>query len=158
MNSTVSISFECTPLRSVARWDSPPDATREQRLLIARIKEAARLHGLHNSFYLSDGVCEFRLTNALGLGAVAFRFEGTVLTDSHDRTARFTDLMVTLYEETCDWLTAAAVEWLKETVVRAVKAEFDRYIASGDLERTRQRLERIEAEMAESGGFVTMGI
>ena len=48
------------------------------------------------------------------------------------------------------------VKWISETVSKAVVVEFDRYIAAGDLEQTKQRLQRIQEESDESGGFVGM--
>ena len=59
---------------------------------------------------------------------VAFRLEGTVLTDSDDRVTLSADLEVELHSETCDWLTEPAVAWFRETVTRAVIVEFNRYI------------------------------
>ena len=63
MPDYVDISFECLPLRSVARFDVPLDATDELTAKIERIKSAATKHGRHNSYYLHDGSCVFHLTN-----------------------------------------------------------------------------------------------
>jgi hypothetical protein len=41
-------------------------------------------------------------------------------------------------------------------VQEAVKIEFDRYIAAGDLQATRDRIEQITAESDEAGGFLGM--
>jgi hypothetical protein len=158
MSTPVAVSFECTPLRSIARWGVSPDVTPDQQEALARLRKAAQRHGLHNSYYLSSGHCEFHLTNDPQVGLLAFRFEGTVLTDPHDRRTRALDLHVELAAEVCEWLTASAVRWFRETVVQAVRVEFDRYIDSGDLEAARQRLARIEAEMADGGGFAGMGV
>ena len=46
------------------------------------------------------------------------------------------------------------MKWFADTVPKAVLVEFDRYIQAGDLAQTMQRLERIQAESDESGGFV----
>jgi hypothetical protein len=158
MSHSVSISFDCTPLRSIARWDVPLDVAPDQEENRARMRRAAERHGLHNSYYLSKGYCEFHLTNDPDVGWLAFRFEGTVLTDPHDHRTRALDLSVELDGAVCDWLTASAVEWFRETVVQAVRTEFDRYIDSSDPERTRQRLEHVEVEMVGCGGFVGMGV
>ena len=77
---------------------------------------------------------------------VCFAFQGTVLTDAEDRKTIGSDLQIELESETCPWLTAEAVTWLKETVEQAVRIEFDRYIAAGDLQRTIDRLQRLEVE------------
>jgi hypothetical protein len=158
MSTPVAVSFECTPLRSIARWDVAPDVALVQQRDLARMRRAAQRHGLHNSYYLSNGYCEFRLTNDPEVGLLAFRFEGTVLTDPDDRRTRSLDLSVELDAGVCEWLTASAVDWFRETVIQAVRVEFDRYIDSGDLAPGRQRLERIEAEMVNCGGFVGMGV
>jgi hypothetical protein len=158
MSPSVSISFDCTPLRSIARWDDPLDVAPGQQEILARMRRAAQRHGLHNSYYLSNGNCEFHLTNDPEIGLLAFRFEGTVLTDPHDCQTHLLDLSVELDGAVCDWLTASAVAWFRETVVQAVRTEFNRYIQSSDLERTRQRLENVEAEMVGCGGFVGMGV
>ena len=46
--------------------------------------------------------------------------------------------------------------WFRETVPRAVMVEFDRYIAVGDLKQTIERVEKIQAESDQHGGFVGM--
>ena len=60
--------------------------------------------------------------------------------------------------ETCDWLTEPIVRWFAETVARAVRVEFDRYIAAGDLRKTIERMERLQAESDDQGGFIGMGM
>jgi hypothetical protein len=158
MQPHVEIAFDCYPLRSIARFDVPIDALPEQQALGLRIRRAAAKHGLHNTFYLCNARCVFRLTNHAQTGMVEFAFEGTVLTDAQDRHALQCDLAVDLQAEVCPWLTAAAVGWLADTVREAVKIEFDRYIAAGDLERTITRLERLQAESDAGGGFLGMGL
>jgi hypothetical protein len=158
MGTSVSISFECKPLRSITRWDVPLDAAEEQQQAQARVRQAAQRHGLHNSYYLSNGFCECHLTNDPAVGLLVFRFEGTVLTDQNDRRTHSLDLHVQLDAEICDWLTAPAVEWFRESVRQAVRVEFDHYIESRDLERARQRLDHIEADMVDCGGFVAVGV
>jgi len=154
----VSISFNCTPLRSIQRWDIPLDASPEFRERCQRIQRALDVHGAHNSYYLYDGRCEYYLTNDASVGTLAFRFEGTVLTDTEDAKTQLTQLYVELESETCDWLNPAVIAWYRETVARAVKIEFDRYIATRDPDRTRLRLESIQEQCNAQGGFVAMGL
>lgn len=156
--SSVEISFDCLPLRSVGRFDVPVDATPNQQALCERLKHAAHKHGLFNTFYLCQARCIFHFTNQPDIGMVQFRFEGTVLTDPSDRKTIACDLVVELEKETCDWLTAPAVDWLKETVSEAVKIEFDRYIEAGDLQKTIQRIERLQNETDARGGYMGMGL
>jgi hypothetical protein len=158
MAQTVEISFTCIPLRSVGRFDPPLDATDEQRKLSAELHRAVDIHGAHNAFFLCSGQCIFRFTNDPALGMVQFAFRGTVLTDADDRRAIGSDLSVELQCETCHWLTATAVAWLKQTVEQAVRVEFDRYIAAGDLQKTVDRLDRLEAETDANRGYLGMGL
>jgi hypothetical protein len=154
----VSISFNCTPLRSIQRWDIPLDASPEFHERCQRIQHALDVHGAHNSYYLHDGLCEYHLTNDSSVGTLAFRFEGTLLTDAEDAKTRLAQLYVELESETCDWLSPAVIAWYRETVARAVKIDFDRYIATRDPSRTRLRLEIIEQQCNAQGGFVAMGL
>ena len=85
-----------------------------------------------------------------------FRFEGTLFTDSDDKSTERCDLTVELQRETCDWLTEPVVNWFAESVRRAVCVEFDRYIAAGDLDQTRNRIAKLQAASDEAGGFVGM--
>lgn len=158
MNSPVEISFDCLPLRSIGRFDIPVDASPEYAAFCERLKHAAAKHGLHNSYYLHNAKCIFRLTNHPQIGLLTFRFEGTVLTDPEDRNSLSCDLQTRLDQETCDWLTEPVVAWFAETVARAVRVEFDRYIAAGDLQRTLQRSEQTQAESDARGGFMGMGL
>jgi hypothetical protein len=154
----VEISFECLPLRAIARFDVPMDASPEYRARVERIKQASVKHGLYNSYYLHDARCVFHLTNDPQVGMLEFEFEGTVLTDSEDRKSLDCDLTSGLAGETCDWLTEPAVAWFRETIGRAVLVEFDRYIAAGDLRRTIERLARFDAESEARGGYLGMGL
>jgi len=158
MSQTVDIAFECLPLRSVGRFDAPMDAAPELAAFCQRLRQAAQQHGLHNTYYLHQGRCTFRLTNDQQVGMVEFAFEGVVLTDGEDLKTLKCDLTVELGREVCEWLTAAAVAWLAETVRQAVRIEFDRYIAAGDLQRTIERTERLRAESDACGGFLGMGL
>lgn len=158
MSPAVEISFECLPLRSLGRLDVPLDASPAFAEQCRRIKRAAEKHGLHNSYYLRDGRCVFRLTNDAQLGLLEFRFEGTVLTDAEDLKTLTADLHVELARETCDWLTEPVVAWFRQTVSHAVVVEFDRFIASGDLQKAVARLARLQAATDAQGGFLGMGL
>jgi hypothetical protein len=154
----VTITFECTPLRSVPRLDIPLDASPGYRRRLERMQRSVGNHGTRNSYYLTDGGCTFRLTNDPAVGWVQFSFEGTVLTDDADARTIGSDLEIALVRETCDWLTQPAVEWLRLSVKHAVESEFDRYIAAGDLSRALERLAREQAAIDASGGFLGMNL
>lgn len=156
MTRWVEITFDCVPLRSIVRWDVPLDASAAYRELCQRVKSAAAKHGAHNTYYLHNARCVFHLTNRPERGMIEFRFEGVVITDSTDCQTVGCDLDVCLLRETCDWLTAPAVDWLHETVRRAVQTEFDRYIETGDLDKTRRRIEQLERASDQGGGFLGM--
>jgi len=155
---TVSISFECTPLRSVARLDIPLDASPVYRARLERLQRAVARHGTRNTYYLTDGSCGFQFTNDPAVGWVHFTFSGTVLTDDADARTIGSDLEITLERETCDWLTQPAVEWLGLSVKHAVEVEFDRYIAAGDLSRALERLAREQAASDAAGGYLGMNL
>jgi len=154
----VAIAFECTPLRSVPRLDIPLDASPGYRARLERMQRAVAAHGTRNAYYLTDGSCTFRFTNQPEAGWARFRFEGTVFTDERDLVTSGSDLAIGLDVETCDWLTQPAVEWLGVSVKHAVEAEFDRYIAAGDLAKARERLAREQARIDEAGGFLGMNL
>ena len=152
----VDIEFDCLPLRSVGRVDVPLDASPVFQAKCERIKQALQKHGTHNSFYLHNASCKFFLTNDENFGSVEFLFEGTVLTDEADQQAVASDIQVTLERETCDWLTEPVVNWFRESVARAVRVEFNRYIAAGDLQKTLERLKKIREESDAHGGYMGM--
>jgi hypothetical protein len=152
----VEIVFDCLPLRTVSRVDVPIDASPKLAAKMLRIKAAIEKHGTLNSYYLHAATCTFYLTNDPLQGMVQFSFEGTVLTDTHDVEARSADLTVTLARETCSWINQTIVDWLSETVPRAVLVEFNRYIRAGDLTQAIQRIEKIQKASDEAGGFVGM--
>jgi len=156
MNRWVDISFDCLPLRSVTRLDIPLDASPKFRAKCERIKQAIETHGTHNTYYLHQAHCAFHLTNDPNVGMVRFFFEGTIFTDHTDARAEHAHLTVTLDGETCEWLTPSDLEFLSRSVTPAVLVEFNRYIAAGDLEQTKKRLELLQAQTEESGGFVGM--
>jgi len=155
-DSQVEITFECLPLRSVGRLDIPLDASPAFQHRCQQIKDAIAKHGSHNTYYLFDACCIFNLTNDPACGMLRYAFEGTVMTDGDDLCTKGCDLDVQLAEETCDWLSEPVVNWFSETVLVAVRVEFDRYIAAGDLTRSKDRAEKVAAECDEAGGFLGM--
>ena len=156
MQRFVEISFDCLPLRTISRLDIPIDASPRYRAQCERIKAAIEQHGTHNTFYLYGANCIFHLTNYRDIGMLDFRFEGTLLTDQNDEKAVHAHLNIELARETCDWLTEPVVEWFKETVRHAVLVEFDRYIAAGDLEQAKRRIETLQSKADQSGGYLGM--
>jgi hypothetical protein len=156
MSHWVEITFDCLPLRSVGRLDIPLDASPKYRARCERIKAALEKHGAHNTYYLYNGGCKFRLTNRDERGMLEFRFEGTAITDASDVRSQHADLHSELVRETCDWLTAPVVEWFHESVQHAVCVEFDRYIEAGDLQKAKERMAKLQAELDKSGGYLGM--
>jgi hypothetical protein len=154
MDRWVEIEFNCLPLRSIGRLDIPLDASPKYREFCERIKGAIEKHGSHNSYYLYKATCRYHLLNHPQLGMIEFRFEGTVITDDADMKTSTSNLQVDLVRETCDWLTEPVVKWFHETVAHSVEIEFDRYIAAGDLDKAKERMEKIRAQAEESGGFM----
>jgi hypothetical protein len=152
----VDIEFDCLPLRSVTRLDIPVDASPAYEQFVLRVKAAIDKHGSHNAYYLSSASCTFHLTNDPEIGTVRYAVEGTVLTDVEDLKTRAADLTVSLESETCPWLTEPIVEFLAESVRHAILTEFNRYIEAGDLRRTQERINKLQAETDASGGFVGM--
>ncbi len=152
----VDISFDCLPLRSLTRLDIPLDASPKYRARCERLKKAIEKHGVHNSYYLYNALCTFHVLNHPDRGALIYQFEGTLITDSSDTKTQLCEIRAELQGETCSWLTEPVKEWFGQTVSLAVAVEFDRYVAAGDLERTRQRLAQIEQQMEQAGGFVGM--
>jgi len=153
---TIEIAFDCLPLRSVNRLDTPIDASPKFRARCERIQAAIARHGRHNTYYLYNAHCHFQLTSDPAIGMLEFLFRGVALTDALDRQTENCDLQVELTRETCDWLNEPAVEFFKETVRRAVVVEFDRYIKAGDLAQTIKRLEALQAQCDEAGGYMGM--
>lgn len=152
----VEIEFDCLPLRTVTRTDIPVDASPKYEQYVLRVKAAIEKHGVHNSYFLNDGSCTFHLTNDPKRGMVRYAVEGVVLTDPSDQKTTGCDLAVRLAAETCPWLTEPIVDFLAESVRQAMLTEFDRYIHAGDLDKTRQRIQQIQAETDASGGFIGM--
>jgi hypothetical protein len=156
MHRWVEISFDCIPLRSVTRLDAPIDASPKYHAFCQRVKSAIEHHGTYNTYYLHDARCIFHLINDDKDGLLDFSFEGTALTDASDMRCQTCELDVQLQRETCDWLTQPVVDWFAETVKRAVAREFDLYIQAGDLQKAKERAERIQKESDEGGGYVGM--
>jgi hypothetical protein len=154
----VNICFDCIPLRSVARWDSPLDAADDVEEMCRRIRQTRRRYGEHNTYFLHNGRCEFHLSNSPVFGTLAFAFEGAVVTDAADVRTRVCDLRVELCPSACDWITPAVADWFRETVTLAVADEFERYLASGSVLLTQQRLQLVEDVCNSCGGFVAMGL
>jgi len=152
----VDIEFDCLPLRSVTRLDVPFDASPAYEQFVLRVKAAIEKHGSHNAYYLSAASCTFHLTNDPKTGMVRYLVDGVVLTNTDDLKTRAADLNVRLDGETCPWLTEPIVDFLAESVRHAMLVEFDRYIEAGDLRRTQERIEKLQSETDESGGFVGM--
>ena len=152
----VDISFDCTPLRSMARLDPPLDASPGLVAKYDRIKAAIAEHGTFNTYYLHNAICRFFVTNDPKHGMIAFRFEGVVFTDDTDSRAGHARLRVTLDKETCPWLEQHVVKWFEESVTHAVIVEFNRYIGVGDPEQTKKRIQQMEQALESRGGFVGM--
>lgn len=158
VKSGVHVTFDCVPLRTVTRNDPPLDASPGFLALWNRVQAAIAKHGRHNTYYLFHGQCTYHLTNQPNVGMLAFAFEGCVMTDPEDRRTAACDLEVRLTGDTCDWATEPIIRWFTETVRRSVMAEFDRYIEAGDLRRTVERLQQLEAETHAKGGYVGFGL
>lgn len=154
----VAIDFDCTPLRSVPRFDIPLDASPGYRARVERFQKAIARHGTRNTYYLTNASCTFRFTNEPDVGWVRFAVEGTVITDESDTKTVGSDLDIRLDKETCDWLTQPAVKWLTLSAKHAVEAEFNRYIAAGDLSRALERLAKEQAASDAAGGFLGMNL
>ena len=156
MQRWVEITFDCLPLRSIGRLDIPLDASPKYQAMCQRIKKAMERHGSLNAYYLYNAECVFHLTNDEQLGMLHFKFEGTLLTDTEDLRTKSSDLTVELRKETCDWLIEPVVQWFHESVSHAVRAEFNRYIEAGDLDRAKERMEKLRAQADAQGGFLGM--
>jgi hypothetical protein len=150
----VDITFNCLPLRSIPCFSAPVDASDDVTAIYAKLRAASQKHGLHNSYYLHGGKCIFHLTNHDQIGMIEFGFSGTILTDTEDMHTLGCDLDVQLAGESCEWLVASVVDWFAETVREAVKIEFDRFILAGDLDKTIQRLQQLQATSDAQGGFL----
>ena len=156
MHPRVDVTFECLPLRDVARLDVPIDASEPYQQFVLDVKRAIDTHGRHNTYFLSRGRCVYYLTNEQGYGEITFRFQGTAFTDQDDIRCVGVDLQALFAGETCSWLTQNVIDWFLETVSHTVKAEFDRYINSGDLEKAQHLAAKRMEQADEAGGFLGM--
>ena len=154
----VDIQFDCLPLRSVTRLDPPLDASPALIAKWKRIKSAIQSHGTHNNYFLHNATCRFFVTNNPDAGMIAFKFEGVLFTDDSDSRAVRCALSVALDQENVPWLEQHVVKWFQETVSNAVIEEFNRFIQAGDSDKTKQRLEQLDKTLAESGGYLGMGL
>jgi hypothetical protein len=151
----IEIAFDCLPLRSIGRVDVPLDASDEFRSRAERIKSALAEHGPDRSYFLTGAHCVFRFANSAIEGACRFEFEGIVRTDVGDRVCRETHLDVRLASDTCGGVPAEVAAWLADRVREAVRIEFDRFIAAGQLERATQTA---AATLAALGGVSGLGV
>lgn len=152
----VEIAFDCLPLRTVTRTDVPLDASPGLAAKMLRVKAAIEKHGTLNTYFLHNASCSFHFTNDPREGMVQFAFQGVVLTDPADLSARSCELEIALERETCEWLDQSIVDWLKASVKVAVLVEFNRYIAAGDLRKAQERIEKIQKASDQVGGYVGM--
>ena len=156
MQSRVDVTFECLPLRDVARLDVPIDASEAYQRFVLCVKDAIDKHGRHNTYYLSRGHCIYHLTNEAGNGEISFHFNGTAFTDENDVRCVGVDIEATFAGESCAWLTQPIVDWFITTVPHTVKAEFDRFIHSGDLEKAQDLATKRIEQANEAGGYLGM--
>lgn len=156
MGKWVEITFDCVPLRTLKEVIVPADASPKLAKKLTRMRDALEVHGRLNSYYLHNAHCSYHFTNDPDIGMCQFDFEGVILTDDGDMQARSCDLSIQLARETCSWIHQSIVDWLSESVQHAVLVEFNRYIQAGDLTKTIERLEALQRETEESGGYVGM--
>lgn len=156
MERYVDVAFDCIPLRTMARLDPPIDAPAALIEKFHRIKQAVEKHGTHNTYYLHNAHCKFFVTNDPNHGMIAFKFEGVVFTDESDLKSKHVELNARLDKETCPWLEQHVVNWFTETVDHAVLVEFDRFLGAGDPAQAQKRMQQLEQNIQQSGGFVGM--
>lgn len=156
--SSVEITFDCLPLRSIHRFDTPVDASDEFMARCERVRAALRQHGMHNTYFLENGTCTFQLSNQPGAGILQFLFEGTITTDDNDEHSSAADLTVELWRESCHGITEPVIQWFRDTVTRAVMLDFNRYLAADDGSHAKQRLVRLNMSIEQCTGYVGMGL
>jgi hypothetical protein len=145
MQRNVEISFDCLPLRSVARLDVPLDASPALRLRHQRLQQAIQRHGASNAYFLYNTRCVFRLANSQVENMLRFSFDGVVLTDRSDRRADRAELTIELQAATCPPPSAEVLSWLRLVVERAVLIEFDHFIDAGSLDQRVSELDQVES-------------
>lgn len=153
----VLIQFSCYPFRSAGRLDVPLDAPEDFQALCRRFVAALRRHGTEHTYYVHGGTVEFRLANGPG-GSIVFAVEGTVWTDAADRKTQRVDLACEAAASDFGPLEPAVGEFFRRAVERAFVVEFDRYIESGDLERTVRHAKAAMLQSEQRGGYVGGGI
>jgi hypothetical protein len=153
----VEIVFDCLPLRSLGRLDTPLDASPTYRARQARIAAAIEQYGAEHTYFLYNARCVFRLANSEITGMLRYEFEGIVHTDASDSLSELAELDTRLTSETCDGLPAEVDAWLRTRVERAVAVEFDRFIAAGRLAQRDADLGQI-GQLSEVPGLSGMQI
>src|SRR6185503_3716611 len=101
MEPVVDISFDCLPLRSVARVDVPLDASPAFRARCERLRQAMEAHAGETAYFLYNTRCTYRLANSDIDNMLRFSFDGTLMTDRSDCKAKSADLNIVLIAETC---------------------------------------------------------
>lgn len=144
MGPFVEITFDCLPLRSLGRLDTPLDASAEYRARQEKLAAAMEAYGPDRTYFLYNAKCVFHLANSEIEGMIRYRFEGCVRTDAGDAITEQVDLEVQLVSDTCDGIPALTNEWLIGRVKKAVAVEFDRFIAAGTLAQRATDLGKIE--------------
>ena len=157
MEPVVDISFDCLPLRSVNRVDVPIDASPAFRARCEHLQRAIGAHDSQNAYFLYNTQCSYHLANSEIANMLRFSFDGTVLTDRSDCQAEQADLAIELVAETCGGVSAAALEWLRGVVERAVIVEFERFIEAGHLSARVDALGRVE-NIRSVSGFDGLGL
>lgn len=157
MEPMIDIAFDCLPLRAVGRIDVPLDASSAFRSRCEKLQQAIETHGTRNAYFLYNTQCTYHLANSEIVGMLRFTFDGTVLTDRSDCKADRADLAIVLTAETCGGVPAAALEWLRGVVERAVLVEFDRFISAGQLAARVAELGE-GASVQAITGFAGMGV
>jgi hypothetical protein len=153
----VEIAFDCLPLRSVGRLDVPLDASESFRRRAEDIKAALSEFGPERTYYLYNAHCVFRFSNSEFDGVCRFEFEGVVRTDAGDRICQESLVDPRLMSETCGGIPPEVQSWLAQQVRHAVRVEFDRFIAAGQLDEASRRL-GASADLATLGGLSGMGV
>lgn len=157
MEPVVDISFDCLPLRSVSRVDVPIDASPAFRARCEHLQRAINAHDNQNAYFLYNTLCTYHLANSEIANMLRFSFDGTVLTDRSDCQAEQADLAIALTAETCGGVPAAALEWLRGVVERAVLVEFERFIEAGHLAARVDELGEVE-NIRSVSGFDGLGL
>lgn len=157
MDPVVEITFDCLPLRSVARLDPPLDASADLQQRHATLVQALETYGRERVYYLYNARCVFRLANSEIEGMIRYEFDGIVRTDAGDALTEEVDLRVKCAGETCGGIPDGADAWLQQRVRRAVAIEFDRFIQAGQLAERTAALGQIE-RLSDVANISGMGV